>query len=164
MMEETNERGSAIERLMTSDHAQLEQLFQAVLGCMRGGDPERIRAAWLELDRALERHLRAEEELILPHFAREFPESAERLRQEHREIRMALVDLGVDLDLHELCSSSAEHFIAALRSHATYEDAVLYPWALRRLPEADKLSLIERLRQASQRRSHRSQRAENQRP
>ncbi|HEY6877992.1 MAG TPA: hemerythrin domain-containing protein, partial [Polyangiales bacterium] len=130
-----------------------EQLFQAMMACMRGADPERIRARWLELDRALEQHLSAEEELILPRFEREFPASAARLRQEHREIRAALVELGVDLDLHSLGPSSARRFIDALRSHAAYEDAVLYAWVQRNLPEEDKLSLLDRLRRVSQMRT-----------
>ncbi len=143
------ERGNqpeSVAQLLASDHAHLEQLFQAVIACLRGGDPERLRVRWLELDYALELHLNLEEAQLLPRFARAFPTSAARLQREHREIRSALVQLGVDLDLHELCAASATRFISALRAHAAYEDAVLYPWAEAHLAEAERVSVIAGLR------------------
>jgi hypothetical protein len=57
----------------------------------------------------------------------------------------------VDLDLHSLCPSSATRFIAALRQHAAFEDAVVYPWAQNHMSEATKLSLGERVRGRLQR-------------
>lgn len=144
MMEQNME--ISVARLMASDHAHLEQLFRAVMASLRGGDPEQVRRCWLELDHALERHLSLEEDVLLPGFQRAFPISAARLRREHREIRAALLSLGVDLDLHELCPASATRFIATLRSHAGYEDAVLYPWAQQNLSLPDRRSVVARLR------------------
>lgn len=137
---------SELARQLASDHAHLEQLFGAVTAGLRGGEPDSLRARWLELDHALECHLTTEEELILPGFAQAFPSSAARLRQEHHDIRAALVQLGVDLDLHELSSASAARLIRALRMHAHYEDDVLYPWAEQHLTELERPPLLARLR------------------
>jgi hypothetical protein len=137
---------STIARLMASDHEHLEQLFHGTLVGLRDGDSEAIRKRWLELDLALERHLSLEEDLLLPGFERMFPVSAACLRREHRAIRAALVTLGVDLDLHELCPASAIRFITLLREHASYEDAVLYPWMQQNLTDPERHSLVARLR------------------
>jgi hypothetical protein len=130
---------------LAADHQELELLFGRVMASLRGADGERIRQRWLELDHALEQHLCTEEELLLPQLTRERAEDAARVRAEHRAIRTALVDLGVDLDLHSLCPGAAARFIDALRRHAAFEDAVIYPWAERHLAEQTRLSLLERL-------------------
>lgn len=146
MMALLSERGRAFVSLMETDHDHLERLFQSVMTCLRGADVESLRARWLELDRALQHHLTLEEELLLPRFERAFPTSAARLRREHREIREALVQFGVDLDLHELSPGSAQRFVARLRAHAAYEDGVLYPWAQQHLSDGEWHSLLGRLR------------------
>lgn len=60
-------------------------------------------------------------------------------------MRTALIDLGVDLELHSLSPNAATRFIEALRRHAAFEDAVVYPWAERHLAQGERLSLLERL-------------------
>lgn len=131
---------------LATDHEELEQLFARLVMSLRSADSERVRQRWLELDHALEQHLSTREELILPQLERDCPADAARVRAEHRVIRTALVDLGIDLDLHALSPESATRFIDALRRHATFEDAVIYPWAECKLAEHARLSLRQRLR------------------
>lgn len=143
-----------IERALNSDHEELEVLFQRVITSLGGGDPESIRARWLELDRALEQHLCMEETLILPGFTQENPAAAARIRREHREIRAHMVQLGVDLDLHELSPGSAARFIESLRQHAKYEEVMFYPWSQLRLGQDEKVSLLKGLLDAGARQRH----------
>jgi hemerythrin-like domain-containing protein len=141
----TSTEPSSIELALKTDHEELERLFEHLMANLRGADAEQLRARWLELDRALERHLRVEEELILPKFERACPADAERVRREHHTIRARLVELGVDLDLHSLCPDSARHFIEALRQHAVFEESVFYPWSQSHLGQAEQTTLLERL-------------------
>lgn len=83
---------------------------------------------------------------MLPELARTCPEQAQRIRNEHEQIRAAIVQLGVDLDLHALCPTSATVFIEALRKHASFEEQTVYPWAQARLGESARRSRLERLR------------------
>jgi hemerythrin superfamily protein len=141
----TSTEPSSIELALKTDHDTLERLFEHLMANLRGSDGEQLRARWLELDRALERHLRLEEELILPQFERARPADAERVRREHHAIRARLVELGVDLDLHSLSPDSARHFIETLRRHAAFEESVFYPWSQSHLGHAEQTSLLERL-------------------
>jgi len=135
-----------IARSMRADHAELDRLFDRVVVAMKEADLDRVRERWLELDQRLEQHLTAEEEFIFPRFERSHPATAARLRDEHREIRAALVELGVDLDLHSLCEETATRFIDGLRRHAAFEDTLVYPWAEEHLDGPARLSLLERIR------------------
>lgn len=131
---------------LKADHATLETEFHRALCAVRGGDPEYVRSAWLSMDADLQAHLHAEEEFILPGFEQSHPQEAAHIRRDHGEIRRALEQLGIELDLHMLRCESAEAFVASLRSHAQYEEQLFYDWAERQLPEAQKRSVLDRLR------------------
>ena len=66
-------------------------------------------------------------------FALSRPEEARGFKTEHEQIRAQLMDMGVDLDLHCLGKDQVQAFVDSLRAHASREDALLYPWAARRL-------------------------------
>jgi hemerythrin superfamily protein len=142
---------SSIELALKADHQELEVLFERVMASLRSADAERIRGCWLELDRALEQHLSAEEQLMLPHFDRDCPADAARVRSDHHEIRTRLVELGVELDLHSLNPASAARFIDALRGHAAFEERAFYPWSQSKLAQAEQTTLLARLRGALRR-------------
>jgi hemerythrin superfamily protein len=50
------------------------------------------------------------------------------LLEDHRLIRIQLLQLGVDLDLHCLRAERVDTFVDALRAHAQREENIFYPW------------------------------------
>jgi len=144
----TGQTPDRIDELLVSDHRALEKTFARMMVKFAGGDSDSIRAAWLELDRHLEAHLVAEEKHVLPHFKRHFPAEAARICKEHAEIRAALLQLGIDLDLHALREDTAALFIATLQRHAKSEEPVFYAWAQENLPARERVGVAELLRAA----------------
>jgi hemerythrin superfamily protein len=116
---------------LAKEHAGLEALFQSVVEEARAGDPAGLRARWSRFERELEAHMALEEREILPTFAREYPEEARAVRDEHARIRAGLAEMGLDLDLHCLQAERVNGFIERLRAHAHREEALLYPWISR---------------------------------
>ncbi len=131
---------------LKADHVTMETEFHRALCAVQDGDPEYVRRAWLTMDADLQAHLEAEEEFILPGFEKCFPHEAARIRREHGDIRKALEQLGIELDLHTLRCETAAEFISSLRAHAQHEDELFYNWAQSQLPEAEKRSVLSRLR------------------
>ncbi len=130
---------------LCDDHRRLDALYEAWLDGVHVGDAE-AEAAWTELDRGLAAHLEAEETYLLPLFDGFDPEEAAAIRANHAKIRALAAELGVLLDLHAVREAKAAELVAFLRAHAAREEAKLYPWATRALPEAPRRSLLERLR------------------
>lgn len=144
---ETRQEALRLHEAMAADHARLECLFRDVLSAMTSGDRDAVRSRWLVLEAALTSHIDFEERCLMPRFEVGFPYEAAHIRQEHRLIREAVAQLGIDLDLHALRPESAEHFIARLRKHAAREDTLFYVWAEAHVPDDDRLSFIERFRE-----------------
>lgn len=148
---ESGQTPARLDELLKSDHAALEITFRRMIGKFGGGDPDAIRAGWQAMEQQLEAHLGAEEQYLLPRFEKVYPEEAERIRVEHKQIRAALLQLGVDLDLHSLRDETARAFIDVLRKHAENEDRLFYAWAQRELPRGERLQLVDKLRAVSER-------------
>jgi hemerythrin-like domain-containing protein len=117
--------------MLADDHRHLERLFQDVVAACRRGDRVEMRTEWTRFEGELSSHLDLEEHEILPAFARAHLAEAQGIRDEHAAIRAALVELGIDLDLHCLRAEGVEAFIELLRAHARREEGVMYPWASR---------------------------------
>ena len=143
---ETRTEAINLDEALRANHLTLEKLAGKVLDSLHAGHRDQIRAAWGELENALLGHLEVEERFVLPAFALGFPREAARFRREHRELREALVELGIQLDLHELREDAAARFLRRLKDHAASEDSAFYVWALAHVPEAAPRSFIARLR------------------
>jgi hemerythrin-like domain-containing protein len=148
---ESGHTPARLDELLKSDHAALEVTFRRMIGKFGGGDPDAIRAGWQAMEQQLETHLGAEEQFMLPRFEKAYPEEAERIRVEHKQIRAALLQLGVDLDLHALRDETARAFIDALRQHAENEERLFYVWAQRELSHGERHQLLDRLRAVGER-------------
>jgi hemerythrin superfamily protein len=109
-------------------HLRLERLFDTLVTQAAEGDPVRVREQWGQFEHDLLQHMQEEETAMLPAFARYHPEEAARFRKEHDDIRRRLLELGIDLDLHQLRESTVREFVDQLRDHARREEALLYPW------------------------------------
>jgi hemerythrin-like domain-containing protein len=124
-------RPDFIYAMLSEDHDRLDALFTSLVTTARGDDRAALRKQWERFERELSSHVDLEEVEILPAFAREHPEEARSIRDEHATIRAGLVELGIDLDLHCLRAQRVEAFTELLRAHAKREEVLLYPWASR---------------------------------
>jgi hemerythrin-like domain-containing protein len=120
--------------LLARHHADLDRRFEALLTRAQGGDGPSLRDEWTRFETELLRHLELEEEQILPRFAAQDPGEARAILDEHAEIRRALLELGLNLDLHLLRADVVQAFVSRLRQHAQREDRAFYPWATQHLP------------------------------
>lgn len=119
--------------VLAEHHRELDDCIEHLLSRMRDGDPTDVRAEWSTFERALLRHLEQEEAQILPGFARDDAAGAREILADHAGIRGALLEMGVNLDLHLLRAEQVESFVAQLRAHAKREETALYAWAQRHL-------------------------------
>lgn len=140
------------DRLLADDHRRLDRSFAALVVRAQGGDPIQLRAEWQAFERGLLDHLDLEEQEILPGFARDNARDADMIRQEHAAIREALVEMGIDLDLHLLRADAVQSFCDRLRAHAAREEAALYRWASENVPRGQWAALGRRLSNAGNRR------------
>ena len=143
---ETRQEAFHLHDAMAADHARLECMFRDVLAILHGSDRDAVRSAWLALEAGLTSHINFEECSMLPAFEFGFPLEAAQIRREHRQIREALAQLGIDLELHELRADAAELFIKRLRKHATREDTLFYVWAEAHVSDDQQQSLVQRFR------------------
>jgi hemerythrin superfamily protein len=127
------ERLSSLESMLAGDHHRLEREFQVIVTRAQGGDFQQLEAEWLAFERALLQHLEAEERTLIPALAEDRPAAAQALLQDHTAIRIKLLQLGVDLDLHSLRAERVESFVESLRAHAHREENTFYPWVDRQL-------------------------------
>jgi hypothetical protein len=115
----------------------------------QGNDPIELRAGWTAFERELLLHLELEEAEILPGFARHDPTGARAILADHAEIRSALLEMGLNLDLHLLRAEVVEDFVKRLKDHARREEAALYPWAERHVAFATWSSIKRSLEAAA---------------
>ncbi|KYG04807.1 hypothetical protein BE21_44700 [Sorangium cellulosum] len=145
------------------DHQRLDEVFECLLNRVHAGDMEAACETWGTFERELLAHMAAEEAVLLPVLDRLDPEGAGTVRAEHLGIRKMLAEMGMAIELHTLREERVEAFVRALRQHAAHEEAGLYPWADRELPEPAAAHLFERLaaaRDAVKRTVHRFSTAE----
>lgn len=127
------EKLSSLESMLAGDHLRLDRAFQAIVMRAEGGDVQQLEAEWLAFQSALLQHLEAEERTLIPALGKDRPGEAQTLLDEHAEIRIKMLQLGVDLDLHCLRADRVEAFVEALRAHAHREENIFYPWVDRQL-------------------------------
>ncbi len=127
-------RLSSLEGMLAGDHDRLDHAFQAIVTRAYGGDFQLLESEWLTFQSALLHHLDAEEKHLIPALAEDRPGEAQILLDEHTRIRLQLLQLGVDLDLHCLRAERVEAFVDAMRAHAHREEHIYYPWVDKLVP------------------------------
>lgn len=127
------ERLSSLESMLAGDHVRLDRAFQAIVTRAYGGDYQQLEGEWVTFERALQQHLDAEERTLIPALAQDRPGEARVLLEEHARMRVTVLQLGVELELHCLRAERVESFLDALRAHALREENVFYPWVDRQL-------------------------------
>ena len=138
------------QNLLSEHHRSLNERLDKLMSRAREEDPSALRAEWAAFERELSRHMEQEEAEILPDFAKHDRAEAHALMSEHCAIRNALLDLGLNLDLHCLRAEAVDDFVRRLKAHATREDTALYPWAQSHLPAGRWQSIKRGLRSAAE--------------
>jgi len=111
------------------DHQRLQALLAELLDEFEQGNRDDVRGMWDRFETGLSAHLAAEEEHLMPLFAKVEPAEAAELLADHAAFRRRLEDLGVGIDLHAVKLAAAREFVEALRAHSRREDRLLYRWA-----------------------------------
>jgi hemerythrin-like domain-containing protein len=111
------------------DHRALLREFDELRNAVDGADQATVARVWTCFERALSRHLDAEEEHILPQLAAKHPVEVKAIQDEHREIRHLLNELGIAADLRTLRADVAHAFVQKLEEHAAREESGIYAWA-----------------------------------
>jgi hemerythrin-like domain-containing protein len=122
--------------LLTREHRELDQLFEALLEALQADARQEVLQLWTAFDDGLCRHLALEEKELLPLLHQHNPREVEALLAEHDQIRTNLAELGMGVDLHEIRVQTVSDFIEQLRRHAKREDALAYRWGEENLPAA----------------------------
>jgi hemerythrin-like domain-containing protein len=135
--------------VLSEHHGALDQQLDKLMSRAREEDPVELREEWGAFERQLSRHMELEEAEILPAFAKTDPAEAHALLSEHCAIRNAMLDMGLNLDLHCLRAEAVDDFVLKLRAHAKREDAALYPWSQTHLPAGGWQSIKRGLKSAS---------------
>ena len=136
--------------LLSDHHRTLDERIDKVMSRAREADPTALRTEWAAFERELSRHMELEEAELLPDFAKYDAAEAHALLSEHCAIRNALLDLGLNLDLHCVRAEAIDDFVARLRAHAKREDAALYLWAQNHLAAGRWQSVKRELKSAAE--------------
>jgi hypothetical protein len=118
--------GASAVTVLREDHALLTVLAEALIQTIAEGDREDCAQAITTLQQRLAEHLDGEERELLPSYARDDPEDAARILDEHAAIRKILASLDVENDLHLVRAEALRSFLVALRAHSARENAGLY--------------------------------------
>jgi iron-sulfur cluster repair protein YtfE (RIC family) len=133
-----------------SDHAEIDAALGAVAAAVGEGRFDAALNTYAGMERGLRRHMRIEEELLFPVFEARSgvggPTSV--MRDEHRQIRVALTLMGGGLDQRD--GSGFAEGLRFMRSvmpdHNAKEEHILYPTLDRLLSDAERSALVARLR------------------
>ena len=126
-------REDSIAETLADGHAYLQRSFADIVELSFDLDTDELRQPWKKFELDLIRHLDLEEEHVLRPFAAAEPGPAAEIRAEHKRVRAALTQLGIDLNLHSLRPEQIQAFVERLRAHVAREESLLYPWAARQL-------------------------------
>lgn len=114
--------------LLRREHAKLERLYGDFLAAYRTGDWSRVRAGWVELEKAIREHITLEQRDVLPSFRAIQPVEAAGLVADH-ETMLRLTDaIAMAIELHAFPAADARELIARIRAHSAREEILLYPW------------------------------------
>ncbi len=111
---------------LAHEHHDLNRLYEDLANRVHCGDTATIDAAWGPLETRLRAHLDFEEQELLPLFREVAPMTAQEILGEHVQIRRALSEIGVAIELHAIREESMAEFLTLLRAHGEREEATLY--------------------------------------
>jgi hemerythrin-like domain-containing protein len=145
------ERGfESVTGYLACDHHRLGEGLQSVSSAVASGRFEEAIAGYQRYESDLQRHLRVEEELIFPVFeARSGLTSGptDALRNEHRQVRMALVLMRRGLRHRDATAygDGVRFLESVFPDHNAREEHILYPALDSLLRPAERAAVVTRL-------------------
>ena len=137
-----------IKQRFLGDHAALERRLSRLGNAVDANDSSAdLGKIWSGFEADLLEHLASEERDLFPIATSEHRAEVEALRDEHQQIRRALAELGICVELHTLRKQAVDELIEFLRRHAAREEHSLYEWAERKdapLPWRSLFAMFER--------------------
>lgn len=135
-------------RLLADHHRAIDIVCRDLLDRTYADDPLRMIEQYRTFERAILEHLVAEEELVVPAYARAAPFEARAILDDHAELRQRLFQVAIEAELHYVRAETVCELIEQLRAHAAREDASMYAWAQDHLPPSVKRQLFKRVRRS----------------
>lgn len=117
-------------------------LCRALLAWSDTNTPEATAARWQAVVAELKDHLTLEEDLMIPAYARDYPEDAANLLASHRRIRELIEPSHVITNDHE---ARLERLVVLLATHMAHEEEGLYPWIERNIDATTKRRIVSRV-------------------
>jgi iron-sulfur cluster repair protein YtfE (RIC family) len=111
---------------LTKDHQEIDALLRRVAEDAAAPVPGALTASWGLFETKLIRHMEAEERFLLPLLEASDPVEVSRIRNEHMQIREALTELGMAVELHTAREPHFKKLVDLLETHGKHEDAALY--------------------------------------
>ena len=140
--------GTASERslaLLLQQHEHVEDECRALLGSVYVDEPRLLDTHWASLEAQLLDHMAAEEELILPGYARDVPDDARTIRAGHDALRTLIAELSLEARRHAITVETVERLIVTLHEHTEAEGSVMYAWAETNILEPRGSKLFQRM-------------------
>jgi len=151
-METENPR--TITEALAADHRRLENLRERAEDALRTGGGGEAARLFAEFDRGLRHHIRVEEELLFPALERDGGVRRDFgpigvMLAEHRAIEGLLERLAREFSgqaADDTPGAPMGQLSAMLKAHDAKEEMVLYPMADRTIAEAERESIVARIR------------------
>lgn len=124
--------------LMSHDHRECDDLFAQAENASANGDWQRAQTAYNAFSAALERHFRAEEQILFPRFEAVTGMSdgpTRMMRADHRDMREQLASMASALDQRDAdeFAGECETLLIMMQQHNMKEENILYPMCDHRL-------------------------------
>ena len=118
-----------LKQQLFGEHEQIEYSLQYLAGAVRSGARRALlRECWVRFELSLLDHLAAEERYLFGVVAEAHRAGIEALRAEHLQIRQALAELGLSVDLGTMNIQEIEALRTLLAAHSAHESYSLYQW------------------------------------
>ena len=131
---------------MSQDHDRLDAILTKI---RTERDAAQASELYAQFAAGLRRHIEWEEKILFPPFEVKMgmvdsgPTFV--MRNEHRQIKIHLEEIGTTLATDDVVRA-IERLIGVLGPHNQKEEAVLYPWLDRSLPEAEVSEVLARMK------------------
>ncbi len=134
---------------LSKDHQELDTLLRRLGEDAAAPVAGALEATWGVFEAKLIRHMEAEERFLLPLIEASDAAEVARIRREHVQIRDALTELGVAVELHTVREPDITRLVQLLEAHAEHENGALYRLAGDKASTAIEHGIAQLLKQGA---------------
>lgn len=126
---------STIKGILAADHRRCDDLYSELESAAGTGSLTEVRKLWPDFARAMERHLRIEEEILFPAFEEvtgahgHGPTHVMRSEHERMRKRMAVMAARIDAGDAQGFIDEGDTLLMLIQQHNVKEENMLYPMA-----------------------------------